>query len=82
MRGADCAIYAVLLCLPSHIKLTLWTRLVELRQTGQTFFSFSPDDQRWNTLGCMGDTSIETPNIDRLAKEGVLFKNQVLPAEA
>ena len=33
------------------------------------------DDQRWNTLRCMGDTSIETPNIDRLAKEGVLFKN-------
>ena len=25
------------------------------------------DDQRWNTLGCMGDTNILTPNIDRLA---------------
>jgi arylsulfatase len=33
------------------------------------------DDQRWNTLGCMGDTNILTPNIDRLAREGVLFKN-------
>src|ERR1700679_266581 len=33
------------------------------------------DDQRWNTLGCMGDTNILTPNIDRLAKEGVLFQN-------
>ncbi len=33
------------------------------------------DDQRWNTLGCMGDTNILTPNIDRLAQEGVLFQN-------
>jgi arylsulfatase A-like enzyme len=33
------------------------------------------DDQRWNTLGCMGDTNILTLNIDRLAREGVLFQN-------
>ena len=33
------------------------------------------DDQRWNTLGCMGDTNILTPNIDRLAQQGVLFEN-------
>ena len=33
------------------------------------------DDQRWNALGCMGDSRIKTPNIDRLAKEGVLFRN-------
>lgn len=33
------------------------------------------DDQRWNTLGCMGDTNIMTPHIDQLAHEGVLFKN-------
>ena len=24
------------------------------------------DDQRWNTPGCMGDTNILTPHIDRL----------------
>ena len=33
------------------------------------------DDQRWNALGCMGDTNIRTPNIDRLAKQAVLFQN-------
>jgi arylsulfatase A-like enzyme len=33
------------------------------------------DDQRWNTLGCMGDTNILTPNIDRLAQQGVWFQN-------
>ena len=33
------------------------------------------DDQKWSTLGCMGDTNILTPHIDQLAKEGVLFQN-------
>ncbi|MFH1267051.1 MAG: sulfatase [Planctomycetota bacterium] len=31
------------------------------------------DDQRWDTLGCMGNSIIQTPNVDRLAEEGVVF---------
>jgi len=33
------------------------------------------DDLRWNALGCMGDPIIRTPNLDRLAGQGVLFSN-------
>lgn len=33
------------------------------------------DDLRWNALGCMGNTQVLTPHIDRLAQQGVLFKN-------
>ncbi len=33
------------------------------------------DDQRWDSLGCTGHPAAKTPNIDRIAKEGVLFKN-------
>ena len=33
------------------------------------------DDLRYNSLGCMGNKIIKTPNIDLLAKEGTLFKN-------
>ena len=31
------------------------------------------DDQRWDTLGCMGNRAIKTPNIDRMAEQGVVF---------
>ncbi|MHC4221377.1 MAG: sulfatase-like hydrolase/transferase, partial [Planctomycetota bacterium] len=33
------------------------------------------DDQRADSLGCMGNKVIKTPNIDRLADDGVLFEN-------
>lgn len=33
------------------------------------------DDQRSDALSCMGHPHLKTPNIDRLAEEGVLFKN-------
>jgi len=33
------------------------------------------DALRQDTLGCYGDPRVKTPNIDRLATEGVLFEN-------
>lgn len=33
------------------------------------------DDQRWDALGCMGHPFQKTPHIDRIAHEGVLFRN-------
>lgn len=33
------------------------------------------DDQPQAAMGCMGNTHLQTPNMDRLAKEGVLFEN-------
>ncbi|MBI1917784.1 MAG: sulfatase [Planctomycetes bacterium] len=33
------------------------------------------DDLRWNALGCMGDPIIRTPNLDRLAGQGIVFSN-------
>ena len=31
------------------------------------------DDMGWRDVGFMGNTFIETPNLDRLAKEGLVF---------
>jgi arylsulfatase A-like enzyme len=33
------------------------------------------DDQRWDTLGCTGNSIIQTPNLDKLAARGALFRN-------
>ena len=33
------------------------------------------DDQRWDCMSCAGHPYLKTPNIDRLAHEGVYFKN-------
>ena len=33
------------------------------------------DDQRFDTLGCTGNPIIKTPNIDRLARGGLLFEH-------
>jgi N-acetylglucosamine-6-sulfatase len=33
------------------------------------------DDLRWDELGCAGHAVVRTPQIDRLAREGALFRN-------
>jgi len=39
------------------------------------FLFLLTDDQRWDTLGCMGNAVVRTPEIDGLARAGVLFRN-------
>ena len=36
---------------------------------------FVTDQQRFDTLGCYGNLWVDTPNIDRFAAGGVLFRN-------
>ena len=31
------------------------------------------DQQRWDTIGTLGNNHVHTPNIDRLVNEGVAF---------
>jgi len=33
------------------------------------------DDQRYDAMGCVGHPWLKTPHMDRLAREGVMFKN-------
>src|SRR4029453_696834 len=33
-----------------------------------------PDQLRAQALGCMGNPDVRTPNLDRLAAEGILFR--------
>ena len=36
---------------------------------------FGTDQQRADSLGCMGNSLAQTPNLDKLASQGVLYKN-------
>jgi arylsulfatase A-like enzyme len=36
---------------------------------------FLTDDQRWDAMSCAGNTILKTPNMDRIAAEGVRFTN-------
>ncbi|WP_395407389.1 sulfatase-like hydrolase/transferase [Pseudoduganella sp. UC29_106] len=36
---------------------------------------YFPDEMRADTLGCYGNPTVQTPNFDRLAREGARFEN-------
>jgi arylsulfatase A-like enzyme len=40
------------------------------------------DDVGWNDIGCYGNKVVKTPNIDKLAKEGIQFTNAFLTASS
>jgi arylsulfatase A-like enzyme len=45
------------------------------KQTKPNIIFILTDDQRFDALGVMGNTIIQTPNMDKLANNGVLFHN-------
>ena len=66
------------------ILFLLFFILIVLVQTGSVSYAVEKkpniifiltDDHRWNALGVMGHPFVETPHMDRLAREGILFEN-------
>ena len=43
---------------------------------------FIADDVSWDDLGCYGNRDVKTPNIDRLASQGIRFDNFFLTASS
>lgn len=43
--------------------------------TPPSFLIILPDQLRAQALGCMGNSDIKTPHLDRLVAEGILFRN-------
>ncbi len=43
---------------------------------------FLADDVSWDDLGCYGNKDVKTPNIDRVASEGIRFTNFFLTASS
>ena len=48
---------------------------VALAQSRPNFVFILIDDLRYNALGCTGHPFVKTPNIDRIAREGMNFGN-------
>jgi len=55
-----------------------------LAQTSKVpnFIIFIADDVSWNDLGCYGNPDVQTPTIDRLAKQSIRFTNTYLTASS
>lgn len=61
---------------PIHLLPALLCQLLllsSLHAASPNIVLFLIDDLGWRDLGCQGSTYYQTPNIDRLAKEGVRF---------
>lgn len=68
--------------LKNNFKITRWILVAGLLATFNIYAQKSPniiliytDDLGYGDLSCYGANSVHTPNIDRLAREGLLFKN-------
>lgn len=66
--------------IPARCRLLLHLSAVLLFQLGSVHAEPAPnivfilaDDLGWNAPGCYGNRSAETPNLDRLAREGMRF---------
>jgi N-sulfoglucosamine sulfohydrolase len=59
---------AILLCLASRFA-------VQAQSSRPNFLLFVADDHTFTDCGAYGSTEVRTPNIDRLAREGLLFRN-------
>lgn len=52
------------------------------QRTVPNFIVFIADDVSWDDLGCYGNEEVQTPNIDRLAANGLKFTNVYLTASS
>jgi N-sulfoglucosamine sulfohydrolase len=62
--------------------LALSASAVAQQQPVPNFIVFIADDVSWDDLGCYGNPVVKTPNIDRLAQEGLKFTNAFLTASS
>lgn len=56
-----------------------WSKLMSTRDDIDNVLFIFTDQQRQDSLGCYGNEFAETPNLDRLAGDGVRFDNGYTP---
>jgi choline-sulfatase len=77
---------------PKYRRLAGWLSLISLVTLGSCNSGSTPSPRRLNLilvtidtlradrLGCYGYSKVETPNLDKIARQGVLFENAVAQA--
>lgn len=53
-----------------------------LAQSKPNIILIIADDVSWDDIGCYGNKAIRTPNLDRLAREGIRFNNVFVTASS
>ncbi len=56
--------------------------LISAQKTKPNIILFIADDVSWDDLGCYGNRDVKTPNIDKLASQGIRFDNFFLTASS
>ncbi len=56
--------------------------LAQNKENAPNIILFIGDDVGWNDLGCYGNKAVVTPNIDRIAQDGIRFTNAYLTASS
>ena len=72
-RRVSASLFACLLAATAPLAFVASTEAAEEKRPN-ILFLFA-DDQRHDTLGCAGHPIVQTPTIDRLAGDGVRFRN-------
>jgi arylsulfatase A-like enzyme len=76
--GLGVAVLAIPGCTNTSAK-SAFARTNEIKGKQPNILILMTDQQRFDSLSCYGCTAINTPNLDRLAKEGMLFENCYSP---
>ena len=53
---------------------------IKVKKNSPNILWITTDQQRWNTIGALGNEFIKTPNLDRLVHEGVSFEKAFVQA--
>jgi hypothetical protein len=56
--------------------------LCEVADTPPNLLVIMTDQQRFSALSCAGNGILQTPNLDRLAREGAMFQTAITPCPA
>jgi alpha-L-rhamnosidase len=70
-------LYSIFIFLVNHYAVAQKINTANLEGRPNIIFILT-DDQRWDALGYAGNDIIQTPEMDKLAEEGVYFRNAVV----